>query len=388
MQSEKVISKIQQLKDKYFKVLEDVCNIESPSNNKQAVDKVNEYFINLAKSKGWAVEVFEFEEFGNVVEITLNSNVKKQPIVYSGHIDTVHPIGFFGYPPTKVDYENDKIYGPGAMDCKGGVVAGFLALEALTEIGYTDRPVKVLLQSNEEIGSGLKNKATINLICERVKDCLAFFNLEGYEPFFDNKVCLKRKGIAGFKFTVQGIATHSSYCAMRGANAIVEASHKIIEINELTDPNGATCSCNIINAGTARNTVPDECTFEVDVRYPTMKHYEDVKKKLLAIADKVFIKGCTTKVEQTNARSAMELNEKNLNLLNALNKILAKHGIHTLEYSERMGGSDASDVTLSGVACVDSIGIRGDFGHSINEYATLSSLVDSATKLALAAIEL
>ena len=158
----KLQSEIEKLEKKYVSIWEDVCNIESPTNDKAGVDEVGEYFINLAKSQGWDVEVFEQAVAGNVVSITMNKEAKLPPVTLSGHIDTVHPRGMFGYPAVKCD--GDKIYGPGVTDCKGGIVAGFFAMEALANIGFDKRPVRMILQTDEEVGSRISNKASINHI--------------------------------------------------------------------------------------------------------------------------------------------------------------------------------------------------------------------------------
>ena len=50
------------------------------------------------------------------------------------------------------------MYGPGVMDCKGGIVAAIMAMEALEKCGFTERPVQLLLQSDEENGSATSNK--------------------------------------------------------------------------------------------------------------------------------------------------------------------------------------------------------------------------------------
>jgi glutamate carboxypeptidase len=172
-----IFEKIDSLNGKYIDVWEDVCNIESPSDNKAGVDAVGNYFIGIAKEMGWSVERFPQERFGDVVCIMMNPDADKKTVVLSGHMDTVHPLGLFGYPPSR--REGDRLTGPGAVDCKGGIVAGFLAMQAMADCGYTDRPIMMLLQSNEEVGSGLKNKDTINYMCERSKDAAAFLNLEG-----------------------------------------------------------------------------------------------------------------------------------------------------------------------------------------------------------------
>ena len=372
----KIFEEIDSLTTEYIKILEDVVNMESPSGCKKRVDEVGKYFIDLSIKNGWDVEIKEFSDYGNVVTITMNKKNSGDIITLSGHIDTVHPVGLFGETPAKI--EDDKIYGPGAMDCKGGVVAGFLAMKALSNVGYQDKPVRMILQSNEEIGS-LK---TIDYICEKSKDSLAFINLEGHEGYFEGKACLKRKGIARFLFDIKGIETHSSYCAREGANAIAEAAHKILELEKIKDNEGLTFNCGTIEGGTTPNTVPGSCKFKLDIRFATKAQYEEAKKKVQRIADTTYIKGCTTEVSQLSLRPAMELNEKNISLLDKCNKIFAANGLSTLEVGERAGGSDASYISSFGIACIDSVGIGGERAHSVEEYAILPSLVESAKRVA------
>ena len=376
----KVFQEIDNLNDTYVDVWEDVCNIESPSNNKAAVDQVGNYFQEIAKKYGWKIEVSQQERFGDVICITMNPDSPKAPIALSGHMDTVHPIGSFGTPAVKRDEVN--LYGPGAMDCKGGIVAGFLAMDALKNCGYTDRPVMMLLQSNEEIGSGLANKATIEYICEKAKDAEAFLNLEGHEGYFAGKACLIRKGVAGFRFTVTGVATHASYCAREGANAIAEAAHKIIQIDKMKDDNGITCNCGIITGGSATNTVPASCEFRVDVRYPSMELYHQAVAKLQEIADTTHIPGCSCVMEPTNMRPALELCDRNIALLDKANALFAQNGLSTLEIGMRTGGSDAADVSCYGIPCIDSIGAGGERSHSVEEYGVIASLAESAKRIA------
>lgn len=375
-----IFDEIDRLNSTYVDVWEDVCNIESPSGDKAAVDRVGTYFQKLAKKRNWKIEVFEQERFGNVICITMNPESVNQPIALSGHMDTVHPIGSFGTPAVKRD--ETKLYGPGAMDCKGGVVAGFLAMDALHNCGFKDRPIMMLLQSNEEIGSGLDNKAPIEYICKKAKNVVAFLNLEGHAGYFAGKAGLIRKGIARFRFDITGIETHASYCAREGASAIREAAYKIIEIEKIKDHEGVTCSCGIISGGTAANTVPGKCEFKVDVRFSTQEQYEKTVKCLQKIADTVYVLGCSCTMEQTGLRPAMELNDKNKALLDKANELFEKNGLSKLEIGMRTGGSDAADVTCCGIPCIDSIGVAGERAHSVEEYGVISSLAESAKRIA------
>lgn len=372
----KVFDRIDILTDEYIKILEDVVNIESPSECKERVDEVGRYFIDLSIKNGWDVEVEEFSDYGNVVTVTMNKNILADTVTLSGHIDTVHPVGLFGTPPAKI--KDDRLYGPGAMDCKGGVVAGFLAMKALADENFQGKRVRMILQTNEEIGS----YGTIDYICQKSKDSIAFVNLEGHEGYFEGKACLKRKGIARFLFDIKGVETHSSYCAKEGANAIAEAAHKILELEKIKDNEGLTFNCGTIEGGTTPNTVPGSCNFKVDVRFATQTQYEEAKRIVRKVADACYINGCTTEVKQTSLRPAMEINEKNVMLLDKCNEIFASNGFSTLEIGERTGGSDASCISSFGIACIDSVGIGGERAHSVEEYAVLPSLAESAKRVA------
>ena len=101
-----IFRKIDELADEYIGVWEDVLNIESPSSFKEGVDEVGKYFIRIAEKNGWKVEIFPQEKFGDVITIIMNPDAKNASVCFSGHMDTVHEIGFFGNPPVKKDDKN------------------------------------------------------------------------------------------------------------------------------------------------------------------------------------------------------------------------------------------------------------------------------------------
>ena len=160
MDIKNIFETIDSLSGSYVSVWEDVCNIESPTQHKSGVDEAGCYFAKLAESHGWDVDMFCQPVSGDVVCITLNSASKERPLCLSAHLDTVHPVGSFGMPAVRRD--DEKIYGPGVTDCKGGAVAAALAMDALARAGFDRRPIHLLLQSDEEVGSRLSNKETIN----------------------------------------------------------------------------------------------------------------------------------------------------------------------------------------------------------------------------------
>lgn len=77
MEREELFQTIDSLYEEYKQILLDVCNIESPTDYKEGVDRVGAYFADRAHSLGWKVEMHEESVAGNVVAITMNEIYKK-----------------------------------------------------------------------------------------------------------------------------------------------------------------------------------------------------------------------------------------------------------------------------------------------------------------------
>lgn len=376
MECDDLFKSIDALNEKYLRVWEEASNIESPTSYKAGVDEAGKLFIRMAKERNWKIEVLECENAGNAVCITMNGHVQNAPIVFSGHIDTVHPVGLFGSPAVKKD--NEKIYGPGVTDCKGGVVASFMAMEALEQVGFNKRPVKLIIQSDEETGSKNSNKKTVEFMKDKAKGAIAFLNTE---PTGDNAAVIQRKGIARYRFNVKGVAAHSARCT-EGASAVLEAAYKIIALEKYKDIDNITCNCGVISGGTTPNTVAEECSFLADIRYKDSEQLKDVKKAVREIAQMCTVKGCTCVLEEVSFRPAMPCVKRNEELLKKMNEIYLENGMPMLKGIIGQGGSDAAYMTEAEIPCIDSIGVYGGYIHSVNEFAYVSSLKESAKRLA------
>lgn len=376
MSCENVFQSIHRLSDAYLQLLEDISNIESPTACKEGVDAVGRALIEFAEKKGWSVDICPQSVSGDAICLTMNPHVQAAPVCLSGHMDTVQPIGFFGYPPVHRDAE--KMYGPGVHDCKGGVVVGLLAMAALEECGYNRRPVKMLLQSDEETGSRGSGKSTIRWICEQAKDAVAFFNLEASGI---GTVTTARKGIARYEINVSGKQYHSGKCD-EGASAIAQAAHMILELEKFKDQKTLTCNCGLISGGTTPNTVPSNCTFVADMRYATQEDKETAENAVKKVTQTQYIPGCTSTYSLISHRVSMPVREKNLALLDKINGFLEQEGMLTLTPTKKTGGSDASDISAAGIPVLDNLGIRGGKSHTPDEFIYLDSMESCARQLA------
>ena len=377
MKCEKLFEIIKSRAEEYVDVWEKFALIESPTEYKDGVDAAGEYIASLARELRFEVKKIPEEAVGDVVVITMNGESGEAPIVFSGHIDTVHPIGSFGNPAVK--RKNGNIYGPGVMDCKGGVVAAFAAMHALRDAGFKDRPIKLILQTDEEKNSRPSMKDTIRIMLEESGNAVAFLNCES---IIKNTAVLMRKGIIQFEFEVTGKAMHSSKCPS-GISAVTEAAHKIIELEKMKDIDGLTCNCGLISGGTAENTVAEKCVFTADIRFSNDNELETARNTVYEVAKKSYVGGTCTVTERPY-RPAMVKTDKNLALLDKLNKIYSANCLPNLSARLSLGGSDAAYTTEAGIPTVDSIGVAGDYIHTVNEYAVISSLEEATQRLASA----
>ena len=130
------------------------------------------------------------------------------------------------------------------------------------------------------------------------------------------------------------------------------------------------------------NTVPAHCSFSINVRFATGEQLEWIRNHVQEVAAKVYVPGTRTTVSTIGLRIAMEYAERNYALLDQINEIFTANGLETVVAHKGKGGSDAAEVTASGIPCIDSIGTMGGYIHAPGEYAYLSSLALSAKRIA------
>ena len=127
---------------------------ESPTFDAAAVDRMMDLAAyDLAVAGAHVERIPGRMGFGGSVRATFpHKDAGKPGILVSGHLDTVHPVGTLEKLPFRV--EENRCYGPGILDMKGG---NYLTVEALRQIGRagleTPLPVTVLLTPDEEVGT-------------------------------------------------------------------------------------------------------------------------------------------------------------------------------------------------------------------------------------------
>lgn len=352
---------------------QDLVNQDSPASYREGVDLVAKRVFKELEEAGASTR-WDEEGKALIAEIPGDS---RAPVLLLGHMDTVFPVGEAARRPFTV--EGSRVTGPGALDMKGGVAVMLSALKALHSAGFSGRPLKVILVSDEEIAHN-GSKATVMLQRE-ARGCAACFNCEtGYE---DNSLVIGRKGGVVFKAAVHGIAAHAGNNPRQGRSAIWEMAKKIDDIQNMTDwDKGITFNVGTIKGGTVSNAIPDYCEVEGDIRFQDPDISPLVKEELLKVLNHTYIEGTKTELLLYHeGMLPMKMTEENRKLFEFVKKTGEENGIPVSEGKLVGGGSDSGYVVYAGVPTVCAMGVKGRFNHTRDEYALKDSLFERAKLL-------
>ncbi len=358
-------------------LLEDIVNINSYSSDKADVDRVGACIREFAQKQGFGVETVPFEKAGNGLLITWNTDAPLPPVAFTGHMDTVFPVGTFE--PPLFREENGRYYGPGVTDMKGGLAIGLLTMCALKDAGFRDRPIRFILIGDEELSEGLSGQAGKDFIRENARGCAAAITLEGHSP---GKVTVGRKGSIRYKVYVKGHATHAGARYAEGISAIKEAAHKILAIEAASDPKQITYNCGMITGGTSPNTVPGQATFTLYNRYWQLAQRQEIRDHVEGIIAESYIPGTTSTFDIVGERLPMDATPGNYALAAHIDQVSQQYGFGAVTPVKQSGGSDASYTTMAGVPSVCSMGPIGGQIHSPDEFMQADSLARQAKRLA------
>ena len=350
-----------------------LVEIESPSDDKAAVDRCMDLAAQMTIELGGTVKIHRQKRYGNVLELRFGHRRGTKPVLLLGHLDTVWPHGTLAKMPLReVD---GKLHGPGTLDMKAGVSMAFEAIAALTRSGQL-RPVTLLLVSEEEIGSPISRPITEKL-------ALASSAVFVLEPAQGLAYKTARKGVGHYDLRIEGISAHAGVEPEKGHSAIHEMARLIAKITAFNDPaRGLTVNVGVIQGGTKSNVVAAECTAEVDVRVVTMRQAASIDRAIRAL--KPSDKLCKLTITGGINRPPMERKAGTIALFKRARKLAAEIGFD-LDEAATGGGSDGNFTAALGVPTLDGMGAIGAGAHANHEHIVLSHL-EERTKLLAAMI--
>jgi len=373
---QKIFSHIEGNTEKYVKFLTDICAFEATARDKKTLDALTDFITRFAQDEGFTTRRVPFEACGDFLAVEMNERAADKGAVFLAHLDTVHEKGTFGTPAVRV--EGDRMIGPGTIDCKGGVAIALLAMLALKKGGY-QKHVKLLLTTDEEISNVLGGEREQQFFRDEVAGFPMALNGEVANT---GEVTTSRKGILRYEVTVIGKGGHAGISYFETVNPVLEAAHKIIDLQGRSVQGGTTYSCNVVRAGSVSNVIPDECTFTVDVRVCTRAEMEAADRTVREICAKSYLEGSTATVVRQGMRPPMEPSADTDALFARLAAIGREYNLEELKPVASGGGSDSAYTQAAGVTSLCGLGGCGGFCHSDREYIEIPSVPRRAKLLA------
>ncbi|MBI2854376.1 MAG: M20/M25/M40 family metallo-hydrolase [Chloroflexi bacterium] len=275
-------------------VLKDLISIDTtvpPGNN---YGKAIEYLEPLFKQVGFQTEQVTIPEEcaggkpGRVNLLAHRRNRGKPRLIFYTHVDVVPAQGWSAFDPVVRD---GKVYGRGAADMKGGIVALLLGMEKISrkQIKYD---VSVMVTTDEEVGQAEQIRY-LGRSLEPVEGA-SVFSLDsdfGYVSIAD-------LGAIHMDVKVRGESVHSAMShlgqnaiekAIPLLNALMDLKPRVMQRHSKVDAHPSTglrkmesrLNINVIRGGLKVNIVPDECTISIDRRLIPEERIDEARDELM-----------------------------------------------------------------------------------------------------------
>lgn len=388
----------------YMELLREMVAINSYTINPTGINRLGRMTADVFAELGFSAESIPsiYPEFGDHLILTRQGSGAKK-IGFVSHLDTV-----FSEEDERVNNfhwreEGDRLYGPGTVDIKGGTIIILMMMEAIQRFApevFESVTWMVLLDSAEE-----RDAPDFGKLCkERLQDALACLVFEGGQFKKGNEflILAKRKGMATYKITVDGRASHAGTAHAKGANAILQLADVIREVESFTDyGRELTFNVGTISGGTVSNRVPHYAEAHVEMRAFDTDAYDDGVAKMLALNEYSTVHSpsdgyaCNVQVEIQRTMAPWPKNDKTEHLFSLWAEAGAELG-YKITWQQRGGLSDGN-YTWATVPTLDALGphganahcsVRSADGKKDQEYATRSSFVPKTMLNVIAVLKL
>ncbi len=365
-------------REQIVSAIRELVEIESPSDNKAAVDRVAEAVAEKFSRLGGEIRFHRAKNFGSHLQVNFGGRSAK-PVLLLGHYDTVYPLGTLAKMPCRV--ARNKLTGPGVLDMKSGIALMLHAIAALQEWhaegwrGVLLRPLTVLLVSDEEVGSS-SSRGITEALAKRAAAVLVL------EPSYGREGAVKtaRKGVGDYLLRVTGKAAHAGLDFRKGVNAIRELARQIEKVSGFTDlKRGLTVNVGVVSGGSRTNVVPAEAEAQIDVRIARLEDAAGIDKKMRGL--RPFNRECRIGISGGINRPPME-RTAGVAALYAQAAAIARELGWKLGEAAVGGGSDGNFTAGLGIPTLDGLGGVGDGAHATHEHILISELPRRAALIA------
>jgi glutamate carboxypeptidase len=366
--------------DGFVADLERMVNVDCGSYTPDGVNAIADMCEQRMRNRGWSLErrshvpVGEEARLGDLLIGTLEGSGGPD-VLMVGHMDTVFDEGTVAERPFRI--EGDIARGPGVSDMKGGLLAGFYAVEALHDAGFDAfGRITYVCNPDEEIGSPFSGP----VIAELAPGYDAAFVLEGARANGD--IVSARKGITDHTVVFSGRAAHAGVEPEKGANAVLAAAKATVALQGLNGRwPGVTVNVGVARGGTRTNVVPERCELHVDLRSPELRSLQEAENEIARLCAEHGVDDVTVDMVVNSWHRPMEKGEGGARLATLAIEIAAELGFDLRDASTG-GASDANTTSAAGTPTIDGLGPIGGDDHAPAEWLDLTSVAPRVALLA------
>jgi succinyl-diaminopimelate desuccinylase len=322
----------------------------------------------------------------------------KTGLLLLGHLDTVPPGDEkqWTMPPFSGVVKDEKIYGRGAIDTKGGMAAALYALVALKQVGGENLSgrAQLICVPDEETG------ATGELGIKYLHRNGLLSGLGAIYAYSGRSITLGHRGLIRYRLRCIGETVHTGSVEWQdgtaGANAITGMARLLLALESVKTPYSRAkyferfrtvlTPGTMITGGVSINVIPDTCEALMDIRLTPEYDREAIEE---------LLNTCIAQVVQENPKLHFEyellnyapaaISDENAPVVTVLEAVL--HQI-TKTTAERVVAGPANEGYLlieRGIPTICGFGPTGDNAHAANEYVDVQSLGETAAIFSLTA---
>lgn len=370
-----LLSYFQNQRQAMIDLLTTLVHFETPTLDKAHVDQMGAFLENQFRELGASsITRLPQEKVGDLLVAKWNENAPGKPLMFLIHIDTVWPLGTLAERPVRID-DDGRLFGPGAIDMKGGITVVLSALRGLKERGeLPNRPIWVMMTTDEEVGSIYSHDP----IEEYAQHCGLVMVME--PATIDEALKTWRKGIATYRLDIEGLPSHAGNAPEKGINSIIDFAQQAMKLREWNDyQRGITVSVTMVQGGSATNVIPAKTVAHVDTRALTVSDWQETYNRMMALEP--MVPGAKLTVSMINGHKPMEHDATMIRSFAQCKAIGEKYGL-TIREDGSGGASDGNTVAAMGIPVLDGLGPQGDGLHALHEHVVINSMPRRATLLA------
>ena len=319
-------------------------------------------------------------------------------LMFEGHTDVVTEgdHSAWKYDPFGAVIENGRIYGRGANDMKGGLVAAMVATKAIIQSGVKlGGAILVGALADEEglmkgvkhfVKTGWADKVDAAIVCEPE----------------DNRLCIVQKGVMWVRIVVSGKMAHGCM-PLTGVNPIYPAAALLLELQQLEADEIArhpadpflgqpsitpTIIASPVTGEAQNNVMPGQCALTLDIRLIPGQSAQEIEGRIRDIFQVLHQKDSTFAAEleviEARAPTAVSTDEPVVaKLASAYRDVTGKEPV----YGGVPGTTDGTILFARAGVPIVTCG-PGDtyIPHHVDEYQDIDQLIEAAKSYAVAAL--